>query len=127
MTVPKLEREGVKKREYNGLEIWEIAKFPEKVTATVSYGQGNRLVFEGTLTIDRTHNSWKFGDEIQLVLYTREWPTHEKRAKHDGYNRIEIPIPLVKAGTFFESALKKIWALPEQLVTDIEQPTEDRT
>lgn len=113
MVLSEVETKGVRKRDYNGLIVYEIAKCPVPVTATVAYGNSNRIVFEGTFTIDRTEGSWKFPEEVQFVLYTRKLPRFEKRAKHDGYHRIEIPIPRGIATKMLELALRKLWLLPE--------------
>lgn len=112
--VTKLEKLGVKKRDYNGLSVFEIAKAPMPVVATVSYGETKRLKFEGTFCIDRTEGSYRYPQEVQFVLWTRDLPLHESRSRHDGYSRIEIAIPRNVAIKLLELALRKLWLLPDE-------------
>lgn len=80
------------KRYYKGVEIHELATSQVPVEATVAYGN-KRLVFRGLCTVDKTQGSWKFGEQIQLVLWTKEKVKVENRAENNGYNRIEIALP----------------------------------
>ena len=117
--VSRVELEGVAKREYNGLRINELAKYSRPVEATVAFGD-KRLVFKGFFVIDTTKGSWKFGDQVQLVLWSRDLPDEELRAENDDYSRIEIALPLDSIGTL-ESALKKLWALKWKAEAEREQ------
>lgn len=109
MTVSELEKEGVRKRDYNGLKIYEIAKCPVLIEATTAHSQNEKFVYKGIFTIDRTENSWKYGDQVQFCLFTTEKPYVRQRVNHDGYYRIEIAIPKNIAVKMLESALHKLW------------------
>ena len=80
---------GKKKRDYNGLTIYELVSHP--VThATVCVGDEHQK-WTGTFTIDRTEGSYRYGDEVQFVVWSREPPKLKwERAPNSGYYRIEI-------------------------------------
>ena len=82
-----------KKISYNNLDIYEIYEFPREVEATVCF-DNDRFVFKGVFTVDRTKSSWKFWDQLQFVLHGKIPVIKEKRARNDGWNRIEIALPL---------------------------------
>ena len=79
--------------EYNGCEMPELSRSPVPVKATVCYGQ-RRIVFKGVLAFSRTKGSWKYGDELKIDLFCKDWPKFEERVKNNGWTRIEIEIPL---------------------------------
>lgn len=91
-------------RTANGLEFRELSRVPVPVEATVSFA-AKRMVFRGTLTIDRQGKSYKFGDQLQIHLFTRDLPTFETRAMQNGYSRIEIAIPIHDAVNFLTNAV----------------------
>lgn len=112
MTVSEFERLGVKKRPYNGMQAYEIAKCPVPVKTVSAYSQNEKHEYVGTFTIDRTEGSYQYPDEVQFVLWTRNPPTIRQRVTHDGYYRVEICVPRVVATKMLEQALKRLWALP---------------
>jgi hypothetical protein len=83
----------IRKRSYKGIEISELSTSGIPVEGTIAFGN-RRVVFKGLVTIDKTKGSWKFGEQIQFVLWTKDPVRIEERADNDGYNRIEIALPL---------------------------------
>lgn len=79
----------MEKRKYKDMTIDELSTTKTVVEGTASF-RDKRIVFKGRFTIDRTKCSWKFGNQIQFVLWCREPIKIEQRAQNDGYNRIEI-------------------------------------
>ena len=100
---------GKKKRDYNGLTIYELVS--HLVThATVCNGDEHQK-WTGTFTIDRTENSYRYGDELQFVVWSTEPPIiKQERAVNDGYYRIEICIPQQEAVNLLEKALYRVIA-----------------
>lgn len=117
---------GKQKRDYFGLTIFELVEHP--VThATVCCGEEHQK-WTGTFTIDRTEGSYRYGDELQFVVWSHEPPTiKQERAINDGYYRIEICIPQQEAVSLLETALHRIYeaekerlaSLPEVTVSNI--------
>ncbi|MFC1486617.1 hypothetical protein ACFLRN_02865 [Thermoproteota archaeon] len=99
---------GIKKRDYNGLSIFELASHP--IThATVCSGAEHQK-WTGTFTIDRTEGSYRYGDEVQFVVWSLEPPKIKmERAFNDGYFRIEICIPKENAIHLLEDALSRLY------------------
>ena len=75
------------------VKFFHYAKSGRPFEATVSYGD-TRLVFEGQVVFEKTQGSFKFGEQFQIVLWTKNLPLTEERAINDGYSRIEIALPL---------------------------------
>jgi integrase len=81
--------------------------------ATTAYND-MRITFTGTCTIDRTEGSYKYGDQVQFVLWTYDMPKIEMiRAPNGNYCRMEIAIPKEHAAKFLERALQKLWSLEQ--------------
>ncbi len=98
---------GIKKREYNGLSIFELVSHP--VTHATVCGGAEHQKWTGTFTIDRTEGSYRYGDEVQFVVWSREPPKIKmNRARNGGYYRIEICVPEDKALELLEEATDKI-------------------
>ena len=111
--VSMLEKEGLRKRDYNGLAIYELAKTDRVrgVTATLSDSEKLHYV-DPTVCIDRTENSWKYGAECQIVVWSIRKPEIRNRVEGpQPYHRIEICLPIQEAVRLFESALRKLWLL----------------
>ena len=98
---------GIKKRDYNGVAFYEMVSYP--VThATVCSGAEHQK-WTGTFTIDRTEGSYRYGDEVQFVVWSREPPVlKSERAPNGGYYRIEICIPKENAIHLLEDALTRL-------------------
>ena len=98
---------GKKKRDYNGLSIYELVSHP--VTHATVCGGAEHQKWTGTFTIDRTEGSYRYGDEVQFVVWSHEPPKIKmERAPNDGYYRIEICIPEERALELLEEAVEKI-------------------
>ena len=99
---------GKRKRDYNGLTIFELASYPCS-HATVCSGEEHQK-WSGTFTVDRTEGSYRYGDELQFVVWSREAPRIKmERAVNDGYYRIEICIPEQDAVRLLEEALMRVY------------------
>ena len=99
---------GKKKREYNGLTIFELVSHP--VTHATVCGGVEHQKWTGNFTIDRTEGSYRYGNEIQFVLWSQDPPKIKlERAPNDGYFRIEICIPQEEAVQLLETALYRIY------------------
>lgn len=105
----------MKIREYpGGLKIYPVATSNGNHEATVAFNKKSksfRFVFDGEISIDRTKGSWKFGDQIQFVLWTTNPVKIEKRAflsNKNNYNRIEIAVPLSVGKKMLQDALRNI-------------------
>jgi hypothetical protein len=109
----RLEREGVKKKGYADLDIWEIAKCENVRGVTATLSDSEKLHYRSpTVCVDRTENSWKYGSEVQIVAWTVEKPTVESRIEGpQAFHRVEICLPRNEAIKLFESALRKLWLL----------------
>ena len=104
---------GKKKREYNGLSIFELVSHP--VTHATVCGGAEHQKWTGNFTIDRTEGSYRYGDEVQFVLWSTEPPRIKmERAANDGYFRIEICIPQDEAVQLLETALYRIYNAEKQ-------------
>ena len=117
---------GKRKREYNGLTIYELVSHP--VTHATVCGGAEHQKWTGNFTIDRTEGSYHYGDEVQFVLWSTEPPRIKmERAANDGYFRIEICIPQDEAVQLLETALYRIYnaekqkaaVLPEKEITKL--------
>lgn len=99
---------GKRKKDYFGLTIYELASHP--VThATVCSGEEHQK-WTGTFAIDRTEGSYRYGDEVQFVVWSTDPPKIKmERAPNDGYYRIEICIPKQEAVRLLETALTRIY------------------
>ncbi len=98
---------GKRKREYNGLTIFELVSHP--VTHATVCGGAEHQKWTGEFTIDRTEGSYRYGDEVQFVLWSREPPKIKmERAPNDGYFRIEICLPESVALELLEEAADRI-------------------
>lgn len=98
---------GKRKREYNGLTIFELVSHP--VTHATVCGGAEHQKWTGEFTIDITEGSYRYGDEVQFVLWSREPPKNKReRAPNDGYFRIEICLPESEALELLEEAADMI-------------------
>ena len=113
---------GVKKRDYNGLSIFELASFPCS-HATVCSGDEHQK-WTGTFTIDRTENSYRYGNEIQFVVWSTEAPKLKmERASNGGFYRVEICIPQEQAVRLLETALNRIYNAENMKLKDLPEIT----
>lgn len=80
----------IKTNEHNGAK-YEIVESEKEIEATVCFGD-KRIVLQGLLSIEKMSNSYKFGKQIQFVVYGKNIKV-ESRAINKGFNRIEIAIP----------------------------------
>jgi len=81
-----------------------MAKIEVKgVTATVD--DKTKLEYSsGVLAVEWLSNSYRYGDEIQLVYYTSEKPTVRQRVNgHNGYHRVEIHMTPAQAAELVRS------------------------
>jgi hypothetical protein len=116
----------INKRDYKGVQITEIYKCRYPIEATVAFS-GKRLVFKGNFTIDITGGSWKFGNQIQFVMWTKNNILQEERAINDGYNRIEIALPINEIHDikkYIELTEKEI-DIKEKFIAEVESWTWD--
>ena len=98
---------GKKKRVYNGLQIFELVSHPVTHATVCSGAEHQKWI--GTFTIDRTEGSYRYGDEVQFVVWSREPPIiKSERAPNDGYYRIEICIPESEALELLEESADRI-------------------
>lgn len=109
MTVSELERVGVVKKDYNGLRMIELTMLRPRVKATMAISPTEKMLQIGTFSIDRHENSHSFSDEVVFSVWGFARPVYEKRARNDGYYRVEIPVPLRVAIKMLEDALHKLW------------------
>lgn len=113
MTVTQLEREGAKKKDYFGLQMFELApEIKPSVTATFTWGPSKKAVQQGILSFDRHEGSYKFSNEVVITVWSKNPPQLDvDRAYNDGYYRIEIPVSQHVFLKMCEKALQKLWLL----------------
>jgi len=90
--------------------IKELVRLKNKIDSTVAFGD-RRIVFNGTLCVDHVQNSLKWGNEITINLWTRDFPKFEQRAKNDGYSRVAISLKPTEALALCERLLEKLWGI----------------
>jgi hypothetical protein len=72
---------------------YETIEMEKEIEATCSF-EDKRIVFTGILALEKMSNSWKFGKQIQIVLFGKNIKI-EHRSRNNGNDRIEIAIPFV--------------------------------
>jgi len=82
-----------KKTNKHGDTNFEIVETEVPIEATASFGD-ERIVMKGTLALEKMMDSYKWGNQIQIVLFGKEDVIREARANNKGFNRIEIALPL---------------------------------
>ena len=115
---------GKEKKEYNGLHIFELVSHP-CTHATVCTGN-EHTKWKGQFTIDRTEGSYRYGNEIQFVVWSRDPPIiKNERAANDGYYRIEVCVPEDVGVRLLEDALMRVYnkrRLEREATQQIETP-----
>ncbi len=76
---------------HNGVS-YKGAKIPCPIEATVCLDDKSKMVIKGVLSIEQMTGSYKFGEQLQIVVLGKLVRV-EKRNASD-YQRIEIAIPL---------------------------------
>ena len=69
--------------------------------ATICFGE-KRVVIAGKLALENMSGSWKFGKQIQIVLWGNNVKV-EQRADNSGFSRVEIAIPYEEGKKLFEA------------------------
>lgn len=77
-------------RQDRGVEYNSVVSDKE-IEGSCSYEE-KRLIFKGKVSFELMKNSWKFGKQIQVVLFGKDLK-FETRSPNANYNRIEIAIP----------------------------------
>ena len=82
--------------EYKGLyyDKSEEIVYPEKLNATFALDKYEKLVMNGKVTFNFHHNSYAFGPEVVLAVYTPVAPEKKRRADNNNWYRNEIPFPI---------------------------------
>lgn len=70
---------------------YETVKSEQEIEGTFCF-ENKRMVLKGILALEKMTNSWKFGKQIQIVLFGKNLKI-ETRSNNKNYNRIEIAIP----------------------------------
>lgn len=112
MTVSQVEMEGVKKKDYFGLTMWDLTPtIKPTVHCTFALSPTEKAVMEGKLSFDRHEGSYVYPEEVVISLWTTEKPVIKERAFNGGYYRVEIVVPRKVFTKMAEKALEKLWLL----------------
>jgi hypothetical protein len=76
---------------HNGV-TYQGVKIPVPIEATVCGDSKSKVVFKGQLTLEKMTGSWKFGNQLQIVI--RGKPVRVQKRNPSDYERIEIALPL---------------------------------
>ncbi len=96
-----------KPTEYHGCVIDHVCEVEVKsVTATID--QVDKLEFSnGKLALDLISNSYLYGEEVQLIYYTRFQPEIRRRVNgHNGFFRVELHLSKVQAAALVRGLMK---------------------
>lgn len=98
--------------EYKGCKFPNILKVPNKLRgATFSTGDKRYTLDPFQLDFDVTDGSYRYGKEFQIHAWSSQatipWTN---RADHNGYSRIEIPMPYNLGLQIVEKLMKNLWA-----------------
>jgi len=98
--------------DYKGCKFPNILKVPTKLKgATFSTGDKRYTLDPFQLDFDVTDGSYRYGREFQIHAWnTQPAIPWTNRADHNGYSRIEIPIPYDLALQVLEKLLKNLWS-----------------
>ena len=80
----------LKKNSENGVD-YDIVETNSASESTATVG-ARKIVYVGKVAFETMSNSWKFGKQIQIVVFGKI-KTIESRANNRGYERIEIALP----------------------------------
>lgn len=112
MTVPEIERVGVRKRDYFGLSMFDLTPtIKPTVKVTMALSPVEKAVLEGQLSFDRHEGSYRFPEEVVISVWCHGKPIIRQRAYNNGYYRVEIPVPRRVFTKMCEKALQKLWLL----------------
>lgn len=81
------------KNNHNGIS-YDGVKLVNPIEATFTHGINQKWVLEGTISLERMTGSWKFGDQLQIVVYGNKIRQQVRVSNNKGYERIEIALPL---------------------------------
>jgi hypothetical protein len=85
---------------------YETIETQSEIEGTLSFND-KRIVLKGRLALEKMTNSWKFGKQIQIVLFGQVLKI-EPRSKNNGFDRIEIAIPFEMGKDLFSKFNKII-------------------
>lgn len=110
MTVTEFEKFGVKKRDYYGLELYDITPETKPFTyATLAVYEDWKLAQPGVVSFDRHEKSYRFNDEVVISVWATDPPFWVERAVNDGYYRNEIPVEKPDFILMSQQALQRLW------------------
>jgi len=114
MVVSQIEMEGVRKKDYFGLRMYDLTpEIKPTVKCTFALSPTEKATMEGKLSFDRHEGSHTYPEEVVVSLWTTEKPVITERAFNGGYYRVEIVAPRRVFTKMCEKALQKLWLLEE--------------
>jgi len=112
MTVSQIEREGIRKRDYFGLLMFDLTPTVKPtVKVTMALSPTEKATLEGELSFDRHEGSYQYPEEVVISVWCHNKPMIQPRAYNGGYYRVEIPVPRRVFTKMLEKTLKKLWLL----------------
>ncbi|MBV6341471.1 hypothetical protein [Candidatus Magnetobacterium casense] len=87
---------------HNGV-TYKGAKIPCPIEATVCLDDKSKVVIKGVLSIEQMTGSYKFGEQLQIVVLGK--PVRVEKRNASEYQRIEIAIPLSWGNELIQSYL----------------------
>jgi len=112
VTVSQVQMEGVKKKDYFGLAMYDLTpSVAPTVDCTFALSTSEKATMTGKLSFDRHEGSYKYPEEVVISIWTHNRPVVEQRAFNGGWYRVEIPVPRRVFQKMCEKALEKLWLL----------------
>jgi hypothetical protein len=124
LTVSDFERLGERKKQYKGLDFYNItAPLQVNVNVTFALSPSEKASMNGSLSFDRHENSVRYNDEVVISVWSHEAPVIETRAENNGDYRTEIPVPIAVFQELCQTALTRLWNLKSKVVVNNEEAT----
>ncbi len=89
-----------------GATFHNIVTLPNK-NAVTAY-EDTRITMSGNFRISLVENSWKYGTEVQVRIYSKHKPAVTNRCENKGWNVTEIFLPKEEALQAFKETIKYI-------------------